>query len=154
MEPSIGRSIGQGFRAANRSWAGIGLAAGSWLVVGLFVILSIALTKVPEELFRQPAAAPTATPPAVHQPASPTPPTPPTSAAPTETTTPENSQADLFKQMAKTDEATRPAQEAADAVSRNSHPRIRHRRNGRGRSVSWMHGFSVRGRWWYSVSWS
>lgn len=37
MEPAIGRSLGQGFRVANRSWAAVGFVAGCGLVVGLLV---------------------------------------------------------------------------------------------------------------------
>ncbi len=121
MEPSIGRSIGEGFRAANKSWPGIGLMAGSWVLVGLFVVLAVALTRVPEELFRQTAEAPTEVPPAA-TPSSPLPPTPipPEATAPTKTPStspaPEAGQADLFKEMAKTGEAARPVEEAAAAA--------------------------------------
>ncbi len=57
MKPGIGRSIGAGFRAANRSWPGMGLIAG--ISIGLFLIAlvifggGIALTHMPEQLVRQ-----------------------------------------------------------------------------------------------------
>ena len=50
MGPSITRSLGQGFRAASRSWAGIGFFAGSWILVGVCVLFAVAMTGIPEEL--------------------------------------------------------------------------------------------------------
>ncbi len=32
MAPSLGRSFGRGFQAAVRSWPGIGVYAGCWLI--------------------------------------------------------------------------------------------------------------------------
>lgn len=53
MEPRIGRSIAQGFRAANRSWAGIGVfAVGLTAVTGL-VTLGVASTNPPPEVFQE-----------------------------------------------------------------------------------------------------
>jgi len=62
MEPAIGRSVGAGFRAANRSWAGLGLLAASWAAVWAVSALLMSLTNMPEELRRppQPAVAVTA----------------------------------------------------------------------------------------------
>lgn len=56
MEPAIGRSIKEGFRATNRSWAALGLVVGSWVVVWVVAGLMVVLTQVPAELFRPPAA--------------------------------------------------------------------------------------------------
>ncbi|MBI4003904.1 MAG: hypothetical protein HY353_02685 [Candidatus Omnitrophica bacterium] len=62
MGPAIGRSIGAGFRAANRSWAGLGLLVASWAAVWAVSALLMLLTKMPAELLRppQPGAAVTA----------------------------------------------------------------------------------------------
>ena len=54
MKPGIGRSVGEGFRAANKGWLGMVVVAGVWLVVGLLVVLLVSLTKVPKELLTQP----------------------------------------------------------------------------------------------------
>ncbi len=56
MGPAIGRSIGQGFRAANGSWAGMACYAGCWVGVFMLVFLVMALSGVPRELFRAPAS--------------------------------------------------------------------------------------------------
>ncbi|MBI3321099.1 MAG: hypothetical protein HYZ91_02390 [Candidatus Omnitrophica bacterium] len=53
MEPRIGRSIGQGFRAANKSWVGIALFIGCWIAILAIVGLGIALTRPPVELFQE-----------------------------------------------------------------------------------------------------
>ncbi len=50
MQPGIGRSIAQGFSAANRSWPAIGLFAAGFLGVGFLAILGIAMTQPPEEV--------------------------------------------------------------------------------------------------------
>lgn len=57
MGPAIGRSIGQGFRAANGSWAGMACYAGCWAGVFLLVFLAMALSGVPRELFQAPVSA-------------------------------------------------------------------------------------------------
>lgn len=120
MEPSIGRSIGEGFRTANKSWPGIGLVAGSWVVVGLFVILAVMLTRVPDELFRQPPAASTPEEAAITEPTPPAaPPAAETTATPPmEDATATDQPADLFQQMAKTEEidVSEPATAAATAA--------------------------------------
>ncbi len=54
MAAQIGRSIGGGFRTANRSWAGIGLFAGGVLLAFLVLAGGVSLTKPPAGLF-QPA---------------------------------------------------------------------------------------------------
>jgi len=51
MEPRIGRSIVEGFRAANRSVVGMAVYAASWLLVGGLVIGGVALTSPPQEVF-------------------------------------------------------------------------------------------------------
>ena len=48
MTPSIGRSIREGFRAANRSWAGIGFFAASWCVTLVIVVGGVVLTRPPK----------------------------------------------------------------------------------------------------------
>ncbi len=53
MEPGIGRSLGQGFRAANRSWAGIGVFTGIWVAVIGTAIASVALTNPPRQLTQE-----------------------------------------------------------------------------------------------------
>ncbi len=53
MEPGIGRSLRQGFRAANRSWTGIGVFAGIWVAVIGTAIASIALTHPPRQLTQE-----------------------------------------------------------------------------------------------------
>lgn len=54
MGPMIGRSIGQGFRAANHSWPGMLVYAACGIVIGLILIGLVRLTDVPEELLRPP----------------------------------------------------------------------------------------------------
>ena len=58
MGPAIGRSIGQGFRVANGSWAGMACYAGCWAGVFMLVFLAMVLSGVPQELFRAPASTP------------------------------------------------------------------------------------------------
>jgi len=55
MAPGIGRVIGQGFRTAGRSWAGIGVFAAGWLLLWVVVTVLISLTGVPQELIVPPA---------------------------------------------------------------------------------------------------
>lgn len=56
MRPGIGRSIGTGFRTANRSWAGMGVVAGGWIVLMLLLVLigvlGVAITRPPLRLFQ------------------------------------------------------------------------------------------------------
>ena len=96
MEPAIGRSLGEGFRAANKSWAGIGFFAGAWIVTVLIAFLGVMVTHPPAELFQQqPVAAPISAP----RPAAPAAPaTPATSAAPAADSTNTN----LFSELDKT----------------------------------------------------
>ena len=49
MKPGIGRSLLEGFRAANRSWAAIGFSLSVLLATILFVIVSVALS-LPSDL--------------------------------------------------------------------------------------------------------
>ena len=57
MAPAIGRSIGEGFRVANKSWAGIAVYAGGWMLVGLGAALVFmvagSVAPIPEELARE-----------------------------------------------------------------------------------------------------
>ena len=94
MKPEIGRSIKQGFVAANRSWAAIGLFIGSWVLVIIVALVGVALTKPPAALFQEPATTSKAEAPAV-RPASPQP-----------ASTPATQKTDLFNQLATTDAAT------------------------------------------------
>ena len=57
MEPAVTRSIGQGFAAANKSWAGIACYAAGWLVLAGFAVLSVLMTNPPAEVFKEPQAA-------------------------------------------------------------------------------------------------
>ena len=57
MEPRIGGSIGQGFLAANRSWAGIGLYVAGLTGLTLLVVLGVMLTNPPPEVFEEQAGA-------------------------------------------------------------------------------------------------
>ena len=78
MAPGIGRSISEGFQAAKKSWAVMGIFAAGWLVVGSLVALAVGMTGVPEEAFTLPELpAPTT------QPTSPAPPLQPTEQAAT-----------------------------------------------------------------------
>ena len=61
MGPAIGRSVGQGFRVANGSWAGMACYAGCWVGVFLLAFLAMALSGIPRELFRAPALTPPTT---------------------------------------------------------------------------------------------
>jgi hypothetical protein len=57
MAPAIGRSIQDGFRVANKSWAGMGVFALGWVAVGLLVTGLMAalgaVAPIPEELARE-----------------------------------------------------------------------------------------------------
>jgi len=94
MEPGIGRSIREGFRVANRSWAGIGFFIGCWFLVTMIAVVLLSLTRPPQALFQQRAEAPagggTITPPRL-----------PITSQPSLTT-------DVFKQLAATDATTTP----------------------------------------------
>jgi len=50
MEPSIGRSIRQGWSTAARSWPAIGLFAVLWMAVGFMTMLGVAVTEPPDEI--------------------------------------------------------------------------------------------------------
>jgi hypothetical protein len=56
MASSIGRSLGQGFQVANRSWAGMGVYAGGWALIFVVAVLGFILTGVPQEAFQGPGA--------------------------------------------------------------------------------------------------
>ncbi len=58
MGPTIGRSIGQGFRAANASWAGMAVVGAGWLLAGLIAVVGVAVTNPPQEVFEERAIAP------------------------------------------------------------------------------------------------
>ena len=54
MAPRIGRALQDGFRAANHSWPGIALFAGSWVVVALVGALAVLATQPPPAVFENP----------------------------------------------------------------------------------------------------
>lgn len=56
MEPAIGRSLVEGFRAANKSVAGMGFFAGISILLIVMVILGVVLANPPQELFQRPGA--------------------------------------------------------------------------------------------------
>ena len=70
MEPRIGSALSAGFRAANRSWAGIGFFGGTMLLVTVVSLFAIAATNPPalRPAGEEPAALPA---PAVPAPAAP-----------------------------------------------------------------------------------
>ncbi|GEM_PF-3092614 len=92
MEPTIGRSLKQGFLAANKSWAGIGAFAGSWIVILTVAIAAVIFTNPPPALFEQPTAETARLAPRTPEAA------PKSEAAPTQT--------DLFHQLAAPTDAT------------------------------------------------
>lgn len=53
MAIGIGRSIREGFRAANKSWAGIGVVIGVWIVLAIIGVVGIGLTNPPAGLGEQ-----------------------------------------------------------------------------------------------------
>jgi hypothetical protein len=55
MAPAIGRSLKQGFQVANRSWAGMGIYAGGWVIVFAVAFLGFLLSGAPQEAFQAPA---------------------------------------------------------------------------------------------------
>lgn len=57
MAPAVGRSLKQGFRTANHSWAGIGIYAGGWVAVFVIAFLGFLLTGAPQEAFQAPTIA-------------------------------------------------------------------------------------------------
>jgi len=103
MEPGVGRSIQEGFRAANRSWAGIGFFIGCWFLVVMIAAVLLSLTRPPQELFQQRAAAPTGG-------STDSPPMLPATSQPTQKT-------DVFKQLATTEATPAPAGDTAKATA-------------------------------------
>ena len=53
MGPEIGRSLREGFRAANRSWAGMGVVAGAWIVTVGVLFLLVMITNPPWEALQE-----------------------------------------------------------------------------------------------------
>ena len=54
MEPGVGRSIQQGFAAAAKSWAGIGMFAIGWIVLAAVAIGGVLLSRPPAALTTEP----------------------------------------------------------------------------------------------------
>lgn len=116
MGPTIGRSIGQGFRAANASWAGMAVFGAGWLLVGLVAVGGVALTSPPQEVFEgRGIAIPEATIPDLGEPEAPAAPeaaapdaAAPETIAPETAVSPEASEAQtptLFEELETTPEA-------------------------------------------------
>ena len=104
MEPAVGRSIGEGFRAANKSWAGIGFFIGVWLILLLIGFLGIVVTNPPAALFQPPAPTPQgAATPQITPAKEPAAPTQESATAPQETQA-----ANLFNQLETAKESTPP----------------------------------------------
>src|SRR3989338_7950335 len=57
MEPAIGRSVREGFRAVNQGWAGIGVYAGCWVLGIAFTAAPVVFTNFPTEILQEPAVA-------------------------------------------------------------------------------------------------
>src|SRR3989338_7671949 len=57
MEPAIGRSVREGFRAVNRGWAGIGVYAGCWVLGIAFTAAPVVFTNFPAEILQEPTVA-------------------------------------------------------------------------------------------------
>lgn len=127
MEPGIGRSLGKGFGAANRSWLGIAFFAGVWFLVVLFTMGGVLLTRIPEELFRQPAL--------VETPATPTS-AQPSTAAPATAATPAQG-ANLFTQLATTAGSEPQAPEAAQPAS-TANPTDEQKERSYGVALDWL----------------
>jgi len=53
MAVGIGRSMREGFRAANKSWAGIGVVIGVWIILAIVGLVGIGLTNPPAGLGEQ-----------------------------------------------------------------------------------------------------
>lgn len=113
MEPTIGRSLQEGFRTASRSWSGMAFFAGSWIAVTLVVVLSILITRPPAEIFEKEAAAPR---PAASLPDT-APPLPPAEVGLTEPGTTPADGGDVFHQLESTEPP--PAAPADDNAERS-----------------------------------
>jgi len=124
MGPTIGRSIGQGFRAANASWAGMAVFGASWLLVGLVAFVGVAVTNPPREVFEEREAAtpeailPDVTAPELSAPETapqpaPSEPPAPEAPAPEAAAPPETAGTDLFEQMERAPEAAPAEPDAA-----------------------------------------
>lgn len=110
MTPGIGRSVKEGFRAANRSWVGMGVVAGLSVGIALIIVVvagvSFFMTVSPAELARE-----TPAPEAVAAPAPETPPE--TQQAAPEATTSETDAAptDVFNELTTADDVAPPVQD-------------------------------------------
>jgi len=56
MEAGIVRSIKEGFQATNRSWAGMGLYAAGWVLLGVLTFTMVSVMDIPPELIQQDAS--------------------------------------------------------------------------------------------------
>lgn len=71
MQPGVMRSIGEGFRAAVKSWPGIGLFVAVAIPVTVAVVIGVAVTNPPAELFEPGVTAELAPPAQPAEPAAP-----------------------------------------------------------------------------------
>jgi hypothetical protein len=123
MEPSIGRALSDGFRAANRSWAGIGFFLGTLLLMTVISLVAIASTNPPAP------PVPGAESPAAPVPVAPTPPAvePPASTSAADSAPPAASgEVNLFNQLETAQPPVAPAAvpqlAASDPVSASAAP--------------------------------
>ena len=124
MGPSIKRALGEGFRAAARSWAGLGFFAGALLLVLIVSLIAIVSTRPPARQFPTPEES-------LAVPQTPaTAPSPTTSAAPPAAPTPEaappspSGDVNLFNQLETTQPpaASEPVAPAAAAPASETAP--------------------------------
>ena len=114
MEPRIGHALSAGFRAANRSWAGIGFFGGTMLLVTVVSLFAIASTRppTPSGLGEGTVTAPPMLPPAIEEAVPGT----PEAAAPAKVPASDSPQQDgdvnLFDQL----DATQPPAAPADTT--------------------------------------
>ena len=130
MTPGIKRSIGEGFRAANRSWLGMGVVAASWMVVFIIAAVSVLLTRPPAELFQERASTEEVVAPAVTASA-------PTTPAPAGDS---NEEPTLFNQLEATGQpASAPAQASVASPAPDTTERARQNDEERNRIVGdWL----------------
>lgn len=114
MGPSIGRALSEGFRAANRSWAGIGFFMGTLLLVTVIGFFAVVSTNPPAPPL------PSAEGPAAPAPAAPTPPPaePPASTPAADSALPAASgEVNLFNQLETTQPPAAPEAASEPAAS-------------------------------------
>lgn len=114
MTPGIGRSVKEGFRAANRSWVGMGVVAGLSVGIALIVLVvalvSFFVTVSPAELARETTA-----------------PAPETEQVAPEATAPETDAApvDVFNELNTADDVAPPVQDATTGQAEDTDRLVR-----------------------------